>query len=192
MLDYRQTLDKASTLVRRLELAAAADLLLDLLSENPTDFELIERVFKLTKNNPQTAGFYRLCVFLFSYYQSLPQKHDLTIEAYKILKEQQPIEAPHAFLAELPDSAFFNLFKHLARSYLTQDAKIALQLMKQKYPEKQQTPEAIWFYCEFLIQSQNYIEARDQLKYLINFYAENSISSHAIKALKITQQKIKV
>jgi TolA-binding protein len=191
MLNYTKTIDKASTLVRRLELDAAAELLLELLNEHPTDFELIERVFKLTKNSPQTTRFYQLCLYLFGYYQSAAEKHDLTLEAYKILKAQQPVEAPHAFLAKLPNKAFFNLFKHLARSYLTQDAKVALQVMKKKYPESSKTPEAIWFYCEFLIQSKNYIDARDQLKYLISFYAETSISSHAIKALKITQQKIK-
>ncbi len=186
-MNYRATLDKASQFIRQLRIDEALEQLILLVKFYPDDFELIQRIYKLAEKKPLSKAYRFICFHVFDLASSKPDFHPILLDVFIDYKKYYP-EAHHP--KDFSKTQIFNLFKHLAQSHLQQDALLFLKEIKTAFAEDMETPEALFGYCESMIQQRKFIRARDELKYLINYYAENPIAHHAISSLKRIEPQI--
>jgi hypothetical protein len=110
-LDYQNTLDKALSLLRALEIDEALDLFYRLLQQNPFDFAIIDRIYPLELKKKSSEGFNKICQHVFSLESKSQEFHQLIITTWVDFKNkfEQPFN-PKIF----SDEQIFN-FCHIIR-----------------------------------------------------------------------------
>ncbi|WP_444998094.1 tetratricopeptide repeat protein [Aliikangiella sp. IMCC44359] len=183
-MDYTETLDKALYWLRELELDKALNLLYKLLEEHPTDLDLIQRIYPIEVKRPNHPGYQKICSHIFSIQSNTSDFHQLFIKTY--VEFTQLTNEKLVFSKQQQ----FNLLNHLSQSHLLEDAEIFLEQIKKDYPEDQDTAQALFFYCESLINKKKFIQARKELKYLVTFYTETVSARNALARLKYVENTL--
>lgn len=176
-MNYTNTLDKALSYLRELELDKALTLFYQLLQEHPKDLELINRIYPLEAKRPQSPGYLKICLHIFGLQSSQAQLNQLVLETFGDFKK---IIGNYNF----SEHHTFCLLHHLANSHFHQDSEELAEKIKRNYPNSPQTPEILFLYCEGLINKRKLIQAEKELRYLITYYAEHPVANAAISELK--------
>jgi len=177
-------LDKALHWLAELELDKAFELLFELLAQEPKDRSLIERIYKLSHNLPQTQYFDKLCHHLFSVAGYSSDFHSQVIKAYAHLLDQ------NRTVWDYNISQTYNLFYHLSQSYLSDSARPFENKIKTELADNPETAVVLKHYCEHLIASKQLIKAKEELSYLSNYYAETDSGRWALQRVKQVESAI--
>jgi|GEM_PF-3128370 len=185
-MDYIETLDKALSFLRELELDKALTLFYQLLEEHPKDLELIQRIYQLEVKRPRLSGFEKICRHIFTLQSNKDNFRELFLNTWKDFSEN--LGKDHEF----SEQQTFNLLHQLARSHYQSDADNLILNIKKHYPNDTRTPSALFYYSEALIASKQMMKAREELKYLITYYAETPEALNAVPRLKWVESQIVV
>ena len=176
-MNYTETLDKALSCLRQLDLDKALLLFYSLLDEHPKDMELIDRIYKLEIKRPHLSGFERICRHIFSTNSASKEFHDYFLKVYADFINQ------YGANAEFSDEQVFNLLHHLAPSRFEADSDRFLAEIKKHYANNPKTPSALFRYCESLVAKKQMKKAKTEFKYLITYYTETPEAQNAISRL---------
>ncbi len=177
-MDNLNKLDKALMLLRQLELDQALKLLFEILEDTPKDLALINRIYLLVMKKPQSAAFKKICLHIFKTKSQTPEFHQLIIDSF--LDFSQHYNSDFTFNRD----ELFNLFEHISNSHLNVETDLFRRLIKKNYPEDPETADYLKHDCEILIQKNKIIKAKEELKYLIAFYAETDAGRWALNQIK--------
>ena len=183
-MDYTETLDKALSFLRELELDKALNLFYLLLEEHPRDLDLIHRIYPLEVKRPHLPGFEKICRHIFTIRSSKPEYHKLVLNAYNDFVSNNIAND------EFSKQQVFCLLHHLSRSYLHAESNKFAEKIKKHYPTDTKTPGALLHYCEALIANRQLRRARDELKYLLMYYAETPEAINAASRLRIVESQL--
>lgn len=177
-------LDKAQSCLRQFELERAMQFFFQLLALRPTDLDVINRMYPLLIKNPGSDNYRRICQHIFSLHSHSAEAHKLIIQAYQDYKQliNEDVSAN--------ENQAFNLLFHLTRSHLTQDADSLYQQIIQKYANSSEVSIHLKLRCEALISQNKLLKARDEMKYIIAYYAETNAGNWAIQKLNDVNQQI--
>ena len=183
-MNYADTLDKALSYLRELEIDKAAQLLFKLLLKYPTDLQIIDQIYVFAVKKPQSNHFKKICLHLFNLNSQKSEFRQRLLKAYVDYHPHFPQE--FAFDKEIR----FNLFLHLTQSYLHLDSDKLRQLLKREYPDDDALPDLLKHDCEQLIAQSKLLKACAELKYLIAYYAETNAGQWAINQQKQIESQI--
>lgn len=177
MINYTNTLDKALSYLRELELDKAFLLFYKLLDEHPKDLELINRIYALESNNPQSPGYLRICLHIFSLQTSQTKLKQMILNTFSDFKK-------HIGQYDFDEQHTFSLIHHLAMSHFQQDTDKLVQKIKHCYATDKRVPDVLFYYCKSLITKNKFIQASKELRYLITYYGEHPVAALATTELK--------
>ncbi|MCW8877641.1 MAG: hypothetical protein OQJ89_13855 [Kangiellaceae bacterium] len=177
-MDYTKSIDKATKLLQELEIDDALSVFYQLLKAHPNDLQLIDRIYSLEVKRPTQPGFEKICQHVFGLTSSRSEYQEYVVRAFgDYLRLTQN-------LPEVEDKKLFNLFYRLGLSHFTEQLKIYNERIKSEYADDSRTPEALKLYCEQLIKQKKLIRARDELKYIIAYYAETPAGQWSLEQRK--------
>ena len=177
-MDYTKSIDKASQLLQELEIDDALSIFYRLLSLHPNDLELIDRIYSLEVKRPAQPGFEKICHHIFGLSSSRREYQEYIIRAfgdYLGLTQKLP---------EVKGNNLFNLFYQLGLSHFAEQVEVYKQIIKTEYADHNKTPDALKLYCEQLITQKKLIQAREELKYIIAYYAETPAGQWSLEQRK--------
>ncbi len=183
-MDYQRRLQKATTLLSQLEIDAALSIFYGLLQDHPKDLALINRIYALEVKRPQLAGYRKICNHIFSISSSQHEYQELVLKVFTDYRQHRQ-DSPIANKAML-----FNLLARLGESHFLDQVETLKNQIKKDYAEDPLTPPALQRYCEQLIERKQLIKAREELKYLIAYYAETEAGIWALKTKPIIEAEI--
>jgi len=105
-MNYADTLDKALSYLRELELDKATSLLFKLLVEHPKDIELINRIYALEVKRPHSKNFQKICQHIFDINSNKLAFRQLIINTYIEFTKHHQLDK------NLKKETLFNLFCH--------------------------------------------------------------------------------
>ena len=183
-MDYTKSIDKASRLLQELEIDEALDIFYQLLQQHPNDLELIDRIYPLEIKRPTLPGFEKICLHIFGLNSSRQECKDYIVRAFgdylRLLQK----------LPEVNDEKLFNLFYQLSSSHFIEQVETFKQKIKSEYADHNNTPDVLRLYCEQLINQKKLIQAREELKYIIAYYAETPAGQWALEQRKNLESQI--
>ncbi|TQV86584.1 hypothetical protein [Aliikangiella coralliicola] len=183
-MDYTETIDKALSWLRELELDKALTLFYQLLEEHPKDLELIQRIYPLEIKRPNSSGYQKICQHIFSIQSNKPELQSLIVNTYcdysKLRQEPPPLNK----------TQLFNLFIQLGNSHLLDETERLRDRIKKEFADDKITPEILQLGCEQLIRQNKLIQVRDELKYIIAYYAETESGRWALNMRKQIEAQI--
>ncbi|TQV75495.1 hypothetical protein FLL45_11305 [Aliikangiella marina] len=183
-MNYTETLDKALSCLRQLDLDKALLLFYQLLDENPRDLELIDRIYKLEVKRPHMPGFERICRHIFSVNSSSQEFHEYFVRAYTDFSEQ------FGRNSEFSDEQAYNLLYQLSSTRFEQDCEALVTRIKKHQANNPKTPSALFRYCESLISKGQMLKAKNEFRYLITYYTETPEAQNAIARLSWVESQI--
>ena len=187
-LDYQNTLDKALSRLRALEIDEALGLFYRLLHANPFDFDIIQRIYPLEQQKKTTEGFNNICRHIFSLESKSKLFHQLIISTWLDFKNKFELSLdPNSF----SDKQIFNLFFHLGQTGHSIDCEILKTHITHHFADHPQTPQALFFYSEQLVNRKKLLRAIRELEYLIIYYTEAATTISAENLLKQTRERIR-
>ncbi len=188
-MDYQNTLDKALSQLRALEIDEALRLLYMLLKENPEDFSLIARIYAIEAKKKNPLGFDKICRHIFSIESMSAKFHQLLISSWTDFKAKFGTSIDPA---QYSKQQVFNLFYHLGQTGFKKDSDTFKDYIKRHLAEHRQTPSALFYYCEQLVEKKNLIEAKHELEYLMIYYTEATTTIPAQNLVKKIRDRIKI
>jgi len=173
-----EQLDKALCLIRELNIHEALDILYRLLKSQPDDLELIARIYPLEVRKNDPAGHFRICQWIFTIDSKTEEAHQLICSTWKDYKQRfrDPIN-----IKNFPRVSIFNLFFHLGKAGKNADCDIFKGYIKQDLANDKLTPEALFLYCEHLVDQKKLLLAEKELEFLMIYYAESPVTLAAEK-----------
>ncbi len=178
---YTKQLDKALKLIRSLDFNRALPILYQLLDENPQQHALIEQIYNIEWGRQSPTGLKKICWHIFSINS---MSHELTPIVIKAVNDYKTLIDPQFKLNEFNQQQIFNLLFHLSQQRSHLDSDRLIELVKTRFADDPLTPRAMFNFCEGLIRDKKIIRAREELKYLLIYYAENEIRTPAEHLLK--------
>ncbi len=187
-LDYQNTLDKALSQLRALEIDKALELFYQLLQQNPFDFAIIDRIYPLELKKKPSDGFNKICQHIFSLESKSQQFHQLIIATWVDFKNkfERPLN-PNDF----SDQQVFNLFFHLGQTGYSSESEKLKEHITHLLAEHKQTPQALYYYSEQLVDKKKLLQAIKELEYLIIYYAEAATTIPAEKLLQQVRARLR-
>lgn len=187
-LDYQNTLDKALSRLRSLDINEALDLLYQLLEQHPLDIAIIGRIYPLEQKRKTTDGFNRICQHIFSQQSKSQEFHQLIIATWVDFKTklESPFDPKH-----FSEQQVFNLFFHLGQTGYFKETEAFKNHIAEQLADHQQTPQALYFYSEQLVDKKKLLLAIKELEFLIIYYTEASTTIPAEKLLKQLRERIR-
>lgn len=183
-MDYLQSLSKANALIRQLDIDEGLEILYQLLEDHPFDIDLIERIYALEIKRPERCGFSKIAHHIFDLSSQQPETHKLIVRTFgdyiRVKNELPP----------LAEKRLFNLFFQLSKSHFESQMDTLKSTIKSHYANHPKTPLALQHYCEALLSEKKLILAREELKYLIAYYAETESGRWALKMKKWVESNI--
>lgn len=183
-MNYTETLDKALSCLRQLDLGKALLLFYQLLDENPKDLELIDRIYKLEVKRPHLPGFQRICRHIFSTNSASKEFHDYFVKAYGDFTNE------FGSKEEFSDEQTYNLLYQLASTQYAADCEKFVLSIKKHLANNPKTPSALFRYCESLVAQKQMLKAKAEFKYLITYYTETPEAQNAISRLAWVENQI--
>ncbi len=183
-MNYLQTINQATQLISQLELDEALNLLHKLLIDHPLDLELINRIYQLEIKRPQRKGFEKISLHIFSIQSKSKEYKTLihqTFGHYLELKKSTP---------ELNQNQLFNLFLQLLGSRFIEQIEDYKNQIKAQYSNHPELPLLLQTYCEHLILQKQLLKTREELKYIIAYYAETDSGAWALKTRKWVEDQL--
>ncbi|WP_196137430.1 hypothetical protein [Aliikangiella sp. G2MR2-5] len=184
-MNYTETLDKALSFIRELDFDKALALYYQLLEEHPGDIQLIKRIYPIEKKRPHSDGFERISKRIFRLKSKQPECRQLLEQAYiDFLSAKRPLPTDDfTILGNLMIQLPFKRFK--------KELEKIHSIIKSQHPNHQDTPNLLMLYCERLIENSHLIEAKQELKYMMTYYAESSAGRWAINQRKLVENLIR-
>jgi len=181
-----ELLDKALAQLRALNIGDALDIFYRILETQPDDLELIARIYPLEIRKKKHDGYLKICRHIFSIGSKTHKIHELFCLTWRDFKERfkDPID-----IKDYSHQAIFNLFYHLGQTSYTKDCDIFKDYIKREMAENQQTPQALFCYCEQLISQKKFRLAEKELEFLMIYYAESETTIPAEKLIKKVRQR---
>jgi len=173
-----EQLDKALSLIRELNIKEALDVLYRLLSNQPDDLALIARIYPLEVRKSDPAGHFKICQSIFAIDSKTDEVHQLICSTWKDYKARFKDRINNK---DFPKTSIFNLFFHLGKAGKNADCDIFKGYIKQDLANDKMTPEALFFYCEHLVEQKKLLLAEKELEFLMIYYAESPVTLAAEK-----------
>lgn len=187
-LDYQNTLDKALSQLRALDINEALSLFYQLLKQHPLDISIINRIYPIEQKRKSSHGFNKICQHIFSQESKSQEFHQLIIATWVDFKNKigSPVEAKI-----FTDKQVFNLFFHLGRTGYIKDTETFKDHIAEQFAEHQQTPQALYYYSEQLVDKKKLLLAIKELEFLIIYYTEAATTIPAEILLKQLRERIR-
>lgn len=187
-LDYQNTLDKALSQLRALDIGEALKLLYRLLKQHPLDISIISRIYPLEQKRKSADGFNKICQHIFSQESKSQDFHQLMVATWVDFKSK--FESSFE-LKQFSKQQIFNLFFHLGQTSYVKETEAFKDYIASHLAEHQQTPQALYFYSEQLVDKKKLLLAIKELEFLIIYYTEAATTIPAEKLLKHLRGRIR-
>ncbi|MDQ7050865.1 MAG: hypothetical protein Q9M92_15580 [Enterobacterales bacterium] len=180
---YTSQLDNALKLIRALDFNRALPILYQLLNEKPHQHSLIEQIYNIEWGRQSNSGFRKICWHVFSIKSMSSELTPIVIQA---VSDYKTMIDPQFKLNGFNRQQIFNLLFHLSHQRGHRDSDRLYEEVKTRFADDLLTPRVMYNFCEGLIKDKRIIRAREELKYLLLYYAENEVrapAEHLLKAI---------
>lgn len=188
VIDYQNTLDKALSRLRSLDINEALDLFYQLLEQHPLDIAILDRIYPLEQKRKTTDGFNRICQHIFSQESKSQEFHQLIITTWVDFRTR--FESPFD-LKQFSEQQIFNLFFHLGQTGYRLETEKLKDHIAEHLADHNQTPQALYFYSEQLVDKKKLLLAIKELEFLIIYYTEAATTIPAEKLLQQLRKRIR-
>jgi len=187
-INYQNTLDKALSQLRALDINKALNLFYQLLKQHPLDISIINRIYPIEQKRKSSNGFNKICQHIFAQDSKSQEFHQLIIDTWVEFKNKTgSLVEPKNFT----DKQVFNLFFHLGQTGYIKETEAFKDHIAEQLAEHQQTPQALYFYSEQLVDKKKLLLAIKELEFLIIYYTEAATTIPAEKLLKQLRERIR-
>ncbi len=187
-INYQNTLDKALSQLRALDVDEALDLFYQLLQQQPLDISIINHIYPIEQRRKSDNGFNKICQHIFSQDSKSQEYHQLIITTWVDFKNRF---GSHLEPENFSDIQVFNLFFHLGQTGYTIETEKLKEYISSQLADHQYTPQALYFYCQQLADKKKLLQAIKELEFLIIYYTEAITTIPAEKLLKQLRERIR-
>jgi len=173
---HQEQLAKAYSHIRQLDIKSALKIFYSILDEEPNNVAIVRKIYPFELKQANNKNFKLLCLRIFSCDSKSQEWHELVLDTFQDFRLRFPNWKSKIALEK---NQLFNLFFHLGFSGFTKDIDWLSEKIKSQNAASEELAEALFYYCERLIEKKRIILAKKELKHIITYYGETEFGKKA-------------